>query len=55
MELITQPPSTSKKFGQTGGSVSTSIDGGDVGAEKYNLSVVDSQASEALHLGNCRS
>ena len=49
MGLITQPPLvTMKKSSQTGGSVDTSIDGGDVSRVDYNLSVVDSQPSGAL-------
>ena len=48
MGLITQLLLTSKKFSQTGDSVSPSIDDGDVSTVHYNLSVVDSQASEAL-------
>ena len=38
----------SKKISQSDGSVSTSIDGGDNSTVDYNLSVVDSQASEVL-------
>ena len=39
---------TQKKSTQTDGSVSASIDGGDVSTVDYNLSVIDSHASEAL-------
>ena len=48
MGLITQPPLTLKKFSQTDGSGSASIDGGNVSTVHFNLSVVDLQASEAL-------
>ena len=49
MGLITQPPLDSKKkSSQTDGSVNNSVDGGDVSTVNYNVSVVDSQPSEAL-------
>ena len=49
MGLIAQPPlGPMKKSSQTGRSVSTSVDGGDVSTVDYNLSAVDLQPSEAL-------
>ena len=49
MGLITQPPFiTQKKSTQTSVSVSASIDSGDVSTVDYNLSVIDSQASEPV-------
>ena len=49
MGLITQPPlETLKKSSQSGGSISASIDAGDVSTVDYNMSIVDSQPSEPL-------
>lgn len=49
MGLITQPPlETLKKSSQSGGSISASMDAGDVSTVDYNMSLVDSQPSEPL-------